>query len=358
MVLKEGQLKILESFNDDEWADWINRVISRRHHTPTNESGNVEIHIILGDVFASLRTVGTREHFANGLHRVFESVPLVETSAEQFYYVFQLIPIVRPLDSRPLLRQYVFDYRSFFTTMNFGAQNLYAMLLVTTSKFGVDDELAEHVKHVAKTEDNLRMYLLAIRILGGDGRGALRVIGNVIPKLESPLDARQLARQLGGLVRRHGYRPLYEWYSENARWLTKKYPEEMERFCAVLGESLLPWTPEEYNDEFAVLLAAEIHALYQDVTAADLLFLAGLSPQTMGPLVVGTLSAVWTKMATRVERAEPWNIVDRDQHLKMLKDESPERALCVGDDCQTIDGERAALLEEVRKRASALEEAR
>jgi hypothetical protein len=336
----------LAEYTQGQWSTLLDTLLTQDELLLGSATAQpTEPHFALASVFQDLSSPAAAEEFRCAVGDCLQLTPLVPSYARKLYYLLELTSFLKPQSARARLRQIVFH--NLLDGVCLGSIRLSLLAVNTYSKFGIDDELAAFAKSLTQQTNSLASRLLGLRLLTlRSPEEGLRTFWYLLLSTSASDEDASLACELAAALAPFGFRSLFNFYHV----LRKSRPDAppFTRFQALMERHIAPWPERARLDPYGQLLALDLVAARQDVTASDLLTVATLEHQTDPEAVRATLRAIWSSLQRRRPQKYPWQTFSTLNYPNAFRSEHEVVTLTVGSETVEVPpGVDIAILESV-----------
>lgn len=308
----ETALTAFQAFNEADWMEWLSAFLARNPRPPMVRSNNDPPSSVLIRLFEALEPTSSMA-FNRALFRQFEETAIIHKNSYRLYTLLHVFSCTLPGLAKPLLRRRLRE--GVFRRLNFEGQNLHNLLLVTVSKFDVDEELAKWVQRSARNSNDFDYLLVCQWVLSTiEDNQAFYFIERLVPFMKDADYRAQTTRQLYSVADRLGYDRFLNWYRDRADSLQEKWPVEWELFVGALKGRLLSDAalPElGRKDPAAVLLYSELRVERNTIPLETVFNIARLHGSLGFETTVQKLLEIWKYLYDG--KNVPWDYVSAQE---------------------------------------------
>lgn len=326
-----------EKLSFDDWHQWLVSFLSGEPQAPLLPVERDEPwHQFLIRVFDGLSAKAAVQ-FNQAVFKVFENTAIRKNNERQLYTLFHVMAYSVPGEAKELLRRRLRE--EVLRGLQYGHQDLHSLLLLTCSKFHVDESLVRYVQRSARSSKDFDYLLLCQWVLSTiEDAQAFRFNERLLPFIDSPELAAAASRQLASISERLGYGDFLAWYQSRSVQLEKLWEGKWELFVNSLRERLLSDRGLPILaaiDRDAALLYAELRITRDIIPPTTVLQIAQLHQALGIEETCAILSIIWQDLNER-NGTSPWEYIGS-------KEKPGARSNSLGTIFQSIDDQYVEL---------------
>ena len=298
-------------FSRAEWIAWIRKFLNGGLCDPPVVAGSQEPFETLAGIYYGLESKNQGDLFAEAVTALFDDGSITKQNARYYRSLIELLALLRPYEAKSLLRRHL--YGRSFVGLEDGMMSLHTLLLVTNSKYDLDDDFVDFIERTAKVSDDFAYLVACLRAVSVKGGGAyLDLLEIMLERMRAEKHYSLLARELGDIFYLHGTRHFCEWYSASARIVKRGETlfDSFELFEGALKKHVfrrLDLTSLGTADPHHALVAAQLHAYDRLFNAKEVVAIARLYPSVGKDAAVDALVNIWQRIKTTLKDNElPW----------------------------------------------------
>jgi len=290
----------MESWTANAWGEWLLRVLSGEVHTGVH-ARDLDLHQQIIDVYLGLKTAVARNRFGEGVVKAFEHTPIIPANTEMLYYLLHLLAYTHPFRGQERVHRYLL--LDLLRPFVFEQQNLHTLLLMTTGKYEITDEIVDYIQRSARRHAEMEYLTACMRVLASrDRKLSIELLPVALAAIQTPAEAAALARYLKGFTSIYGYRGLYEWWIVNEEMITER--DVGQRFYEALTTRYVVENETEKadtEDPYRLIFSAYVHASRRPLRSAEVFALA----QMQDTMTAETLEPIFQTVMQKQIRTNP-----------------------------------------------------